>query len=42
MNEQEMTMLLDYWNNKDSLNSAKDSSPSFIDIINQIKEFFKK
>ena len=35
-------MLLDYWNNKDSLNSAKDSNPSFIDIINQIKEFFKK
>lgn len=37
MNEQEMSMLLDYWNNKDSLNSAKNSNPSFIEIIDQLK-----
>ena len=29
MNEQEMAMLLDYWNGISDLNSAKESKPSF-------------
>lgn len=41
MNEQEMLMLIDYWAGKSDLDSAKDSSPSFQDIIGQLKTFFK-
>ena len=29
MNEQEMAMLLDYWNGESNLDDAKDSKPSF-------------
>ena len=41
MNEQEMMMLLDYWNGKADL-QVRDSKPSFQDILSQIDEFFKK
>lgn len=43
MNEQEMLMLLDYWANEDSGNKtqslaeAKNSAPSFLEIISQLK-----
>ena len=42
MNEQEMAMLLDYWNGVSDLNSAKDSKPSFQNILDQLQSFFVK
>ena len=42
MNEQEMHMLLDYWDGKNDLESAKDSKPNFETILHQLKEFFAK
>ena len=45
MNEQEMAMLLDYWDQgmkSKGLASAKNSAPSFEDILLQLKEFFQK
>jgi ADP-dependent phosphofructokinase/glucokinase len=41
MNEQELLMLLEYW--KDGhVAGAKNSKPSFQDILYQLKEFFEK
>jgi len=44
MNEQEMNMLLSYWNNPETFNlrEAVQSQPSFEEILDQIREFFKK
>lgn len=33
MNEQELKMIIDHWSNNQSLNEAKDSNPSFEDIL---------
>ena len=35
-------MLIQYWENSSDLASAKDSTPSFNDIITQLNRFFKK
>ena len=49
MNEQEMAMILNFWANEeagiksnDSLFEAQNSSPSFQDILVQLKQFFEK
>ena len=42
MNEQELQMVLDHWNNEKKLNEAKNSKPNFEDIIMQLKQFFEK
>lgn len=41
MNEQELKMVLDHWNNKSDLKNVKESKPNFEDIIKQLKEFFE-
>lgn len=41
MNEQELQMVLDHWNNEKNLNEAKNSKPNFEDIIMQLKQFFE-
>jgi len=43
MNEQEMAMLLDYWaegEKSEGLGRAKNSKPSFEDILMQLRLFF--
>jgi hypothetical protein len=45
MNEQEMAMLLEYWDKgveSDGLGVAKNSAPSFEEILEQLKLFFEK
>lgn len=42
MNEQELQMALDHWNNKQNLKEAKNSKPRFEDVIKQLKQFFEK
>lgn len=42
MNEQELQMILDHWNNESNLSEAKNSKPSFETIIKQLKQFFQK
>lgn len=42
MNEQEMIMLLEFWSNQiQDINQARESKPSFDDIIMQLKIFFQ-
>lgn len=41
MNEQEMIMLLDFWNHKlDDINTARESKPDLEETLEQLKEFF--
>lgn len=41
MNEQELILLLDFWNGElEDINQARESKPNFYEILDQIKEFF--
>jgi hypothetical protein len=44
MNEQELLMLLDYWSEDPTrgVAQARNSKPSFQEILEQLKEFFDK